>query len=102
MNKFKQLQLDVFYGEKTGVPLIKQCPVNAECKLRHMIYLGTHHVFIGEVVNLYVSEEFTDGDTITSRPLNFLLYNHPQLLYYSTGSVVGRRGEGTQRNSEGV
>ena len=102
VRKFDALNLEVFYGEKTGVPLIKKCPVNAECKVKHVISLGTHDLFIGEVVSLYLRDELVRDGKLTSDDLNFLLYCHPQLRYYETGREAGKRGQGKDMRKEGV
>ncbi len=94
VNKWEALSLEMFYGEKTGVPLVRKCPVNLECQVRHVIRLGTHDLFIGEVVNLYLNERVLENDTLATVPLNHLLYCHPQQRYYETGRPVGMRGKG--------
>ena len=45
-------------------PLIKECPINIECKVRNIITLGTHDMFIGEVVSVDADDEvvYSDGD----------------------------------------
>lgn len=42
------------------VPLIAECPVNIECVLRHTISLGSHDLFIGEVVAAHIDEAVLD------------------------------------------
>ena len=41
-------------------PLIAECPVNLECKLTQTIPLGSHDLFIGEIVAVHVDEELLD------------------------------------------
>lgn len=94
-DKFKKAGLTVFYGEKTGVPLIKECLVNAECMVHHIIRLGTHDAFIAQVVNLFVREELIKNNKLdSSTVIDALLYCHPQFNYYSVGGIAGKRGEG--------
>jgi flavin reductase (DIM6/NTAB) family NADH-FMN oxidoreductase RutF len=39
-----------------SAPLIAECPVNIECKVRHSLMLGTHEMFVGEVLAVHVDE----------------------------------------------
>ena len=57
-DKFEKLGLTPFYGEKTDVALIAECPINLECKLSKTIELPSHTVFIGRVVQTYLDKEF--------------------------------------------
>lgn len=44
-----------------SAPLIKECPLNIECKLKKIIPLGSHEMFIGEVVATHMDEEYVNG-----------------------------------------
>jgi flavin reductase (DIM6/NTAB) family NADH-FMN oxidoreductase RutF len=65
----------VFYGSLGTAPMVEECPVNMECRLIKAIdFEGTHIVFVGEVMETYVSEEcLTDGapDVVKIDPLIF-------------------------------
>jgi flavin reductase (DIM6/NTAB) family NADH-FMN oxidoreductase RutF len=43
-----------------SVPYIDECPVNIECKVKNIIPLGTHDMFIAEVVASHVNEDLLD------------------------------------------
>ncbi|MGD2105313.1 MAG: flavin reductase family protein [Anaerolineae bacterium] len=47
-------------GAEVGVPLISECPVNIECKLRQTLSLGSHDLFIGEVMAIQMDEDVLD------------------------------------------
>ena len=53
IDKFKEFSLTPVDGSKIGSPLIKECPINIECKVRKVIEAGDHTLFIGEVVDLH-------------------------------------------------
>ena len=64
----------VFYGQLENAPLIEQCPVNLECKVLHMLNLGSHTLVVGQVAETHVSEEcMTQGqpDAGKVKPLVF-------------------------------
>ena len=64
IDKFKVLGLHKEKGFVLNTPMIKECPISIECYVRQILNLGSHDVFIGEVVSVNVEEEFiyTDGD----------------------------------------
>ena len=56
-------------------PMIKECPVSLECKLKTSIVLGTHEIFIGEVVATHIDESVMSAegkiDFSKARPFTF-------------------------------
>ena len=47
-------------AEKINAPIIMESPVNIECKVKQVLELGSHDMFIAEVVNVQVSDEYMD------------------------------------------
>jgi flavin reductase (DIM6/NTAB) family NADH-FMN oxidoreductase RutF len=62
--KFKELRITKEKGLVINTPTIKECPVNIECRVKDIIHLGTHDVFIGEILNVNADEKimYSDGD----------------------------------------
>jgi flavin reductase (DIM6/NTAB) family NADH-FMN oxidoreductase RutF len=61
-DKVKDCKFEVFYGNLNTAPLIEQCPINLECEVSHILNLGSHHLVVGKVVEVYFSENcLTDG-----------------------------------------
>jgi flavin reductase (DIM6/NTAB) family NADH-FMN oxidoreductase RutF len=58
------------------VPLIAECPVNIECRVRQVLSLGSHDLFIGEVVAVQMDEAVLDErghlDFARARPFAYL------------------------------
>jgi len=63
-DKFKQLNLTKGKPFEINTPLISQCPINIECRVRDIISLGTHGLFIGEVLCVSSDQQwvYADGD----------------------------------------
>lgn len=59
-NKFYETGLTQEKGEKVKTPLIVECPVNMECILKDRIPLGTHDLFLGEIVQVHIDEQVLD------------------------------------------
>lgn len=60
IDKIKECNFTMKQGEKIGVSYIEECPVNIECQVKQIIPLGTHDVFIAEVVSSHVDENLLD------------------------------------------
>lgn len=73
------------------VPLIAECPVNIECELRETISLGTHSLFIGEVVAVHVEGDILDDngrlDAVRAEPFAYL-----NGAYHRIGDLIGTFG----------
>jgi flavin reductase (DIM6/NTAB) family NADH-FMN oxidoreductase RutF len=59
-DKFAQTGLTPEPASQIQPPLIAECPVNLECKLTQTIPLGSHDLFIGEIVAVHVDEDLLD------------------------------------------
>ncbi|MFC1939304.1 flavin reductase family protein [Chloroflexota bacterium] len=51
-----------FYGKLQTAPMIKECPINMECRLSQTVDYPKHDIFIGEIIQTYCEEQcLTDG-----------------------------------------
>jgi len=57
MDKWKELNLTKEKASNVSVPLIKEFPINIECKVIDTINLGSHVIYLGEVLAVNVEEE---------------------------------------------
>lgn len=57
VDKFSATKLTPLPAEKVKAPLIQECPVNLECRVKQVLSLGSHDLFLGEIVALHVDEE---------------------------------------------
>jgi len=56
-DKFSSMGWKQVPAQKVKPPLIDECPVQMECKVKEMLSLGSHDLFLGEIVALHVKEE---------------------------------------------
>ena len=62
IDKFKELGLTKGKGSIVNAPLVKECPINIECRVKKIISLCTHDMFVREVVSVNADEEaYSDG-----------------------------------------
>ena len=76
-----------FYGKEKLAPMVRECPVNAVCRLEKTVDLPNNDVFIGEVVEYYVDDDCLDGknpDSGKTAPL--VLYGRS---YRKLGRIAG-------------
>lgn len=59
-DKWKTCKLTKLPGEKVSVPLVKESPVNLECKVTQTLELGSHTLFLAEVVSVWVDDKYLD------------------------------------------
>lgn len=60
VDKFKEMNLTPLPGEQVKAPLIGESPVNIECKVRRIMPLGSHDMFIADVVAVHADEKYMD------------------------------------------
>lgn len=87
-NTDKSAIFDVFYGTLGTAPLIKQCPVNMECRLERAMDFGSHDLFIGEIVATHVDEEVLNDGKIDISKVHPLLFDMPLKKYWDLGGRV--------------
>jgi len=92
---------ETFYGETGNAPMISECPVNLECRVIKEFSIQHRQVFVAEVVQAHVAEEFVtikDGHKIIAdlAQLDPILYALDG-RYYSAGHPIGIVSQEAQR-----
>lgn len=76
---------------KVKAPLVAESPLNIECKVRDVIELGSHDMFIAEVVCVDAAEEFFDeNDRFDLNAAGLVAYSHGE--YFALGEKLGKFG----------
>ena len=74
-----------FYGELETAPMIKNCPLNMECRLVKTVDFPNHDIFIGEVAASYAEDTIlTEGDVDISK-INPILFDMMRKQYWKLG-----------------
>lgn len=91
-DKWKETGLTPVAGQKVSSPYIKESPVNIECRVREIISLGSHDMFLAEVINVLADERLIDKNTgaFDMQRAGLIAYSHG--AYYSLGEQIGRFG----------
>ncbi len=91
-DKFKETGLTPVRGSVVGAPVVVESPLSIECRVVDVKELGSHHMFLAEVVNVQADERFIDGASGEFRleDAGLLAYSHGH--YYGLGEEIGKFG----------
>ena len=91
-DKFKEMNLTPVLSDKVSAPYVVESPVNIECRVTEIKPLGSHDMFIAEVIGVKASEKFIDPKTqaLDLKRTVPLAYLHGK--YYTVGEFLGKFG----------
>lgn len=90
-DKFEKMNLTPMLAQFVKAPLIKESPVNIECKIVEKKELGTHHMFMAEVVAVHADEAYLDSkQKFMLNEAEPIVYSHGD--YYAIGEKLGTFG----------
>lgn len=96
VDKFKEMQLTPFVVEGVNVPAIAESPVNIACRVVEKKELGSHHMFIAEVVSVTVDEaHMNETGKFLINELGLVMYSHGE--YFAMGEKLGKFGYSIQK-----
>lgn len=99
VDKFAQMKLTKEKAQYVQAPLIGEAPVSVECKVKKIVPLGSHHMFVAEVLAVHADEAYLDEknrfDLNRSKPL---VYSHGE--YYGIGKKIGTFGYSVRKNKK--
>ncbi len=100
-NKFKEMKLTPEKALKVSAPLIKESPINIECKVTQIIELGSHDMFLAKIVAVNAEERFLDKNTgaFDLRQTEPIAYLHGN--YYGLGEKIGKFGYSVRKKRGG-
>lgn len=78
-----------FYGKLKTAPMIEECPVNLECRVSEVLdFGGTHKMFVGEVVESYVTEDVLGGEKPDIKKMEPIIFSTDG-TYWRYGYSIG-------------
>jgi flavin reductase (DIM6/NTAB) family NADH-FMN oxidoreductase RutF len=92
VDKFSATKLTPVLGLKVRPPLIHECPVNLECVVRQSIPLGSHDLFLAEVVAVHADADVVEDGIIILGRIGPLVYDPFGGDYWSLKEVVAHHG----------
>ena len=98
-DKFETCHLTKEKADLVKAPLIKESPVNLECRVREVKELGSHHMFVADVLAVHAEEAYLDEhkkfDLSLAKPI---VYSHGE--YYDLGKKLGSFGYSVRKKKK--
>ena len=91
VDKFEKCALTKVPSAVVAAPTVAEAPLALECRVREIVSLGTHDVFVADIVNVSVREDLVDaGGRICLDRAHLLAYCHGE--YFALGKKIGAFG----------
>ena len=99
VDKFKEMNLTKEPAKFVKCPMIKESPVSVECKVKEIKELGTHHMFVAEVLGINADEKYIDEKgAFDISKCDLIAYSNGN--YYSLDKKIGKFGYSVQKNKK--
>lgn len=100
VNKFKEMSLTPEKAPNISAPMIKESPLCIECKVIEVKELGTHDMFIANVVGVHADERYINKESglFDLQSAKLMTYSHGK--YYSIGEQLGFFGFSVQKKKK--
>ncbi|MBO5287665.1 MAG: flavin reductase family protein [Clostridia bacterium] len=90
VDKFEKCGFTKEKGSQVSAPLIGECPISIECKVTDIIPLGSHHMFLADIVAVNVEKALLEGDRLCINRAHLCAFAHGE--YYKLGERIGKFG----------
>ena len=91
VDKFEKCQLTRAAAEEVSAPMIAECPLSLCCRVTDVIPLGSHDMFLADILSVYVNGELMDEQgKLHLERADLCAYAHGD--YYSLGKILGHFG----------
>lgn len=99
VDKFKEMKLTKERANIIKAPLIKECPVSVECKVKEIVPLGSHDMFVAEIVAIDADEKYIDEKgAFDISKCDLIAYANGG--YYPLEKKIGKFGYSVQKKSK--
>lgn len=91
-DKFREMGLTPAPAAQVAAPIVAEAPVSIECRVRQTLQLGSHDMFLAEVVNVQVDADYIDPETgrFCLERACPIVYSHGE--YFALGEALGHFG----------
>lgn len=98
VDKFEKMNIETIESEKVAAPIIANSPLALECRVTDCIEMGTHHMFIADIVGVSVDEKLLDEKgKLCLDKANLSAYAHGE--YFALGKKIGTFGYSVMKKS---
>lgn len=98
--KFEEMKLTPGQAAVVKAPIVEEAPISIECRVKEIVHLGSHDMFVAEVVNVLADDRYLDPKTEKfeldrAKPL---VYAHGE--YFGLGRKIGKFGWSVQKKKK--
>jgi flavin reductase (DIM6/NTAB) family NADH-FMN oxidoreductase RutF len=86
----KSQLFEIFYGELKAAPLIKECPLNMECRVTQRVELPTNSFFIADIVNIYCDDMYLTDSKPDMKKIKPFVLTMPDNCFWALGDCIGK------------
>lgn len=97
-NKFKEMKLTPGKTDIINSVYIDEAPLSIECKVKEIVHLGSHDMFISDVVNVLADKKYIDPNTGTFHLSNAKMIAYSHGHYFKMGEEIGKFGWSVEKN----
>ena len=91
IDKYRECNFTKSHSNVISAPGIEECPINIECRVREVKHLGSHDLFISDIVSTSVNKELlTETKRISYEKARILTYADGK--YFSNDKILAERG----------
>ena len=90
VDKFAKCAFTKEKATSVGAPMIAECPISIECKVTDVISLGTHDMFLADIVAVNVDEALIENGRLCINRAHLAAFAHGE--YYKLGERIGKFG----------
>lgn len=99
VDKFKEMKLTKEKANFVNCPMIKESPVSVECRVKEIRELGSHHMFVAEILGINADEKYiNENGAFDISKCDLIAYSNGN--YYSLGKKIGRFGFSVQKKKK--
>lgn len=96
VDKFQEMKLTAGKSVHVAAPYIEESPVNIECRVKEILELGSHHMFVAEVLGVDVDDSYLDENgKFRLNEAKPMVYSHGE--YFGLGKKLGSFGYSVRR-----
>ena len=90
VDKFKECNFTKEKATKVACPMIGECPISIECKVTDIIPLGSHDMFLADILAVNVEKSLLEGEKLCINRAQLCAFAHGE--YYKLGERIGKFG----------
>ena len=95
VDKFEKCGFTKAESQEVDAPTIAECPIALECKITDVLTMGSHDVFMADIVSVSCREDILDEGRICYDKADLLAYAHGE--YFALGEKLGKFGFSTNK-----